>query len=152
MSASSMVSWRRQLLALCAAVLAAAWGWAHAATDFSGKRVALVVGNGKYSTAPLKNPVNDARAMARSLQELGFEVTLRENSGLRDLALAVRKFGSAITPGSAAVFYFAGHGMQVRGRNYLVPVDADIQLEDEVPYSASTSIRCWTSWRWGKAP
>jgi uncharacterized caspase-like protein len=106
-----------------------------AQANFSGKRIALVIGNGKYPTAPLKNPVNDARAMAKSLKELGFEVTLRENSSQRDLAAAVRQFGSSITPGSAAVFYFAGHGMQVKGRNYLVPVDADIQLEDEVPYS-----------------
>ena len=106
-----------------------------AQANFSGKRIALVIGNGKYPSAPLKNPVNDARAMAKSLKELGFEVTLRENSSQRDLAAAVRQFGSSITPGSAAVFYFAGHGMQVKGRNYLVPVDADIQLEDEVPYS-----------------
>ena len=100
-----------------------------------GKRVALVIGNSKYPTAPLKNPANDARAMARTLKELGFEVTLRENTGQRELAAAVRQFGSTITPGSAAVFYYAGHGMQVKGRNYLVPVDADIQVEDEVPYS-----------------
>lgn len=101
----------------------------------SDKRVALIIGNSKYPTAPLKNPGNDARAMAKSLKELGFEVTLRENAGQRDMAAAVRQFGSSITPGAVALFYFAGHGMQVKGRNYLVPTDADIQLEDEVPYS-----------------
>lgn len=106
-----------------------------ALANFSGKRMALVIGNGSYPSAPLKNPVNDARAMARTLKELGFEVTLRENVGQRDMAAVVRQFGSSISPGSAALFYFAGHGMQVKGRNYLVPVDADIQLEDEVPYS-----------------
>lgn len=100
-----------------------------------GKRIALVVGNGAYPTAPLKNPVNDARAVAKVLKELGFVVTLRENTGRRDLAAAIRQFGSSISPGSAALFYFAGHGMQVKGRNYLVPADADIQVEDEVPYS-----------------
>ena len=105
------------------------------ASATAGKRIALVIGNGTYPTAPLKNPVNDARAMAKTLKELGFEVALRENTSQRDLAAAVRQFGSSITPGSSAVFYFAGHGMQVKGRNYLVPVDADIQLEDEVPYS-----------------
>lgn len=106
------------------------------AAPFAGKRVALVVGNSKYPTAPLRNPGNDARAIAKSLKDLGFEVTLRENASQRDLAVAIRQFGSSITPGSAALFYFAGHGMQVKGRNYLVPVDADIQVEDEVPYSA----------------
>lgn len=106
------------------------------AAPFAGKRVALVVGNSKYPTAPLRNPGNDARAIAKSLKDLGFEVTLRENASQRDLAVAIRQFGTSITPGSAALFYFAGHGMQVKGRNYLVPVDADIQVEDEVPYSA----------------
>jgi len=117
-------------------LLSAASTWTTGATAAaSGKRIALVIGNGKYPTAPLKNPGNDARAMAKSLKELGFEVTLRENAGQRDMAAAVRQFGSSITPGAIALFYFAGHGMQVKGRNYLVPVDADIQIEDEVPYS-----------------
>ena len=100
-----------------------------------GKRIALVVGNSKYPTAPLKNPVNDAKAMAQTLKDLGFEVTLRENAAQREMAAAVRQFGSLITPGSTALFYFAGHGMQVRGKNFLVPVDSDIQFEEEVPYS-----------------
>ncbi len=100
-----------------------------------GKRLALVIGNAAYPSAPLKNPVNDARAMARTLKELGFEVVLRENIGQRDMAAVVRQFGASISPGSTTLFYFAGHGMQVKGRNYLVPVDADIQLEDEVPYA-----------------
>ena len=127
-----MTAFRLFWLALCAAALLGAP--AHAAS-FGGKRIALVIGNSKYPSAPLKNPANDARAMAKTLKELGFEVTLRENASQRDLAAAVRQFGSSISPGSAAVFYFAGHGMQVKGRNFLVPVDADIQLEDEVPYS-----------------
>ena len=124
-------------LACAVALLFAATAWtAQAAAAFSGKRVALVIGNSKYPSAPLKNPGNDARAVANSLKELGFEVVLRENAGRRDLAVAIRQFGAAIAPGSAALFYFAGHGMQVKGRNYLVPIDADIQVEDEVPYSA----------------
>lgn len=129
----SMAVVLRFLLALLAALALA--GGATAAT-FGGKRVALVIGNGKYPSAPLKNPVNDAKAMARTLKDLGFEVTLRENAGQRDMAAAIRQFGASIAPGSAALFYFAGHGMQVKGRNYLVPTDADIQLEDEVPYAA----------------
>lgn len=129
----STAAFLRFLLVLFAALSLA--GEVSAAT-FGGKRVALVIGNGKYPTAPLRNPVNDARAMAKTLKELGFEVTLRENASQRDMAAAVRQFGSSISPGTAALFYFAGHGMQVKGRNYLVPTDADIQLEDEVPYAA----------------
>lgn len=122
-------------LALLLGLLASPALLAQAPAAFTGKRVALVIGNGKYPSAPLKNPVNDAGAMARALKELGFEVTLRENAGQRDMAAAIRQFGASIAPGSAALFYFAGHGMQVKGRNYLVPTDADIQLEEEVPYS-----------------
>ena len=116
-------------------LLPAAWAQGQGAASGTAKRVALVIGNGKYPTAPLKNPVNDARAMAQSLKELGFEVTLRENTSQRDMAAAVRQFGTTISAGATALFYFAGHGMQVRGKNFLVPVDADIQLEEEVPYS-----------------
>lgn len=130
MFGSAVLLLRALVAALCLLVFGGTP--AYAATV---KRVALVVGNGKYPTAPLKNPVNDARAMAKTLKELGFEVTLRENTSQRDLAAAVRQFGASISPGSVALFYFAGHGMQVKGRNYLVPVDADIQVEDEVPYS-----------------
>lgn len=130
MFGSTVLLLRALVVALC--LLAVAGTSAYAATV---KRVALVIGNSTYPTAPLKNPLNDARAMAKTLKELGFEVTLRENTSQRDLAAAVRQFGTSISPGSVALFYFAGHGMQVKGRNYLVPVDADIQVEDEVPYS-----------------
>jgi hypothetical protein len=130
MFGSTVLLLRALVVALC--LLAVAGTSAYAATV---KRVALVIGNSTYPTAPLKNPLNDARAMAKTLKELGFEVTLRENTSQRDLAAAVRQFGASISPGSVALFYFAGHGMQVKGRNYLVPVDADIQVEDEVPYS-----------------
>lgn len=134
-----MLQFRSMAIELCTAVLLAAMllmtptAWS---SVLPGKRVALVIGNSTYPTAPLKNPGNDARAVAKSLKALGFEVTLRENASQRDLAAAIRQFGSSISPGSVALFYFAGHGMQVKGRNYLVPVDADIQVEDEVPYSA----------------
>ncbi|MBI4988535.1 MAG: caspase family protein [Rhodocyclales bacterium] len=99
------------------------------------KRVALVIGNGAYPVSPLKNPVNDARAISRALKDLGFDVTHRENLNQKSMADVIRQFGARLTPGTAAVFYYAGHGMQVQGRNFLIPVDADVQAEDEVPYS-----------------
>jgi uncharacterized caspase-like protein/predicted Zn-dependent protease with MMP-like domain len=99
------------------------------------KRVALVIGNGAYPATPLRNPVNDARAVSRALKDLGFDVTHRENLTQRAMADVIRQFGARLTPGTAAVFYYAGHGMQVQGRNFLIPVDADVQAEDEVPYS-----------------
>jgi hypothetical protein len=99
-------------------------------------RVALVIGNGKYAAAPLPNPVNDAQDMARALEAAGFTVIRRENASLKEMVLALREFGDKLGRTSTGVFYFAGHGLQVRGRNYLVPVDADIAREDEVAFSA----------------
>jgi uncharacterized caspase-like protein len=99
-------------------------------------RVALVIGNGTYPTAPLRNPVNDARDVAAALKSAGFQVALHENLGLRAMADAAREFGDRLRSDGVALFYFAGHGVQVKDRNYLIPVDADIQREDEVPYAA----------------
>jgi formylglycine-generating enzyme required for sulfatase activity len=98
------------------------------------QRVALVIGNSNYKSAPLKNPVNDAQDIARSLQGLGFQVTLKQNQGRDAMAQAIREFGNQLKRGGTGLFYYAGHGMQVKGKNFLLPVDADIQSEDEVPY------------------
>jgi len=111
-----------------AAVLAIALCLA-AGTALAETKIALVIGNAAYAAAPLRNPVNDANAMASRLRAMGFEVALKTNVAQRDMTRAVSQFGQAIKPGSVALFYYAGHGMQVRGRNFLVPVDADIQSE-----------------------
>jgi uncharacterized caspase-like protein len=100
-------------------------------------RVALVIGNGSYTNSPLRNPANDARAVAGSLKQLGFEVAHHENLGLKAMGRAIRDFGSKLKDvGGVGLFYYAGHGMQVNGRNYLIPVDADIQNEDEIAFNA----------------
>ena len=98
------------------------------------RRVALVVGNSSYRTSPLKNPQNDARAVASALRKLNFEVIERSNLSREAFSLLVREFGDRLKGASVGLFYFAGHGLQVKGRNYLVPVDVDIAREDEVPY------------------
>jgi caspase domain-containing protein len=100
-------------------------------------RLALVVGNGAYEAAPLRNPVNDARDFAATLVESGFEVTRLENVGLRELRAALRDFGDRLKKrGGVGLFFFAGHGMQVKGRNYLIPVTAQIEREDEVEFES----------------
>ena len=104
-------------------------GCVHAFAAAPEPRVALVIGNAAYPAAPLRNPVNDASAIAARLRATGFEVTLRTNVTQREFTRAVSQFGQALKPGSVALFYYAGHGMQVRGRNFLIPVDADIQSE-----------------------
>ncbi len=107
-----------------------------AAATQTSQRLALVIGNGAYREAPLGNPGNDARAIAQALERSGFTVILRTDVGLRDMMNAVRDFGTRLREGGTGVFYFAGHGMQIKGRNYLIPVGADIQREDEVAYQA----------------
>ncbi len=123
------------LLCMAAALVGQSPAFAQRNAPESLKRVALIIGNGAYPSSPLKNPVNDARAISRALKDLGFDVTHRENLTQKAMADAIRQFGARLTPGTAAVFYYAGHGMQVQGRNFLIPVDADVQAEDEVPYS-----------------
>ncbi len=77
------------------------------------KRVALVIGNGTYDGSPLRNPVNDARAMARALRELGFGVIAPENATQREMRLAIIRFGDRFRGGGVGLFFFAGHGVQV---------------------------------------
>ncbi len=99
-------------------------------------RVALIVGNASYKTSPLRNPVNDARAMRDKLQRMGFVVVYFENLQVRQVGAALREFRNAIRPGSVALFFYAGHGLQVRGENYLPTVDAELASEEDVPYQA----------------
>jgi Caspase domain len=76
------------------------------------RRVALVIGNAAYDTAPLRNPVNDARAMATTLRTLGFEVTALENAALTDMKRAIDDFGDRLrSGGGVGLFYFSGHGV-----------------------------------------
>lgn len=99
-------------------------------------RIALVIGNSKYAEAPLRNPVNDARAMAAVLRDLGFDVTLLENADRHAMQRASLDFGRKLKDDVVGLFYFAGHGMQVRGVNYLIPIGAHVGSEEEVEVEA----------------
>ena len=99
-------------------------------------RYALVIGNSSYKTSPLRNPVNDAQDMATSLRRLGFVVIEKENISRKEMTDSIREFGDLIAKGGVGLFYYAGHGMQVNGKNYLIPVNANIQREDEVAYQS----------------
>ena len=100
------------------------------------QRLALVIGNGAYRSVPLKNPVNDATDVAAMLEKLGFRVVLRTNVGRKAMEGAIRQFGRDLLKGGIGLFYFAGHGMQVGGRNYLIPVDAQIETESDVHFES----------------
>jgi formylglycine-generating enzyme required for sulfatase activity/uncharacterized caspase-like protein len=103
-----------------------------AAAPASEQRVALIIGNAAYKDAPLRNPVNDATDMARALRELGFKTTLKTNAGQRQMKDAIREFGSELARGGVGLFYFAGHGIQYKGRNFLVPIGAAIEREAHI--------------------
>ena len=122
-------------LALGLAVLALATATAVAAQSREARH-ALVIGNGAYADAPLPNAVNDARDIARALERSGFQVTVLEDANLVTMARALRDFGDRIAGGGVGLFYFAGHGLQVKGRNFLVPARASIEREDEVAFQA----------------
>ncbi|MBI3517212.1 MAG: SUMF1/EgtB/PvdO family nonheme iron enzyme [Proteobacteria bacterium] len=97
------------------------------------RRVALVIGNGAYQAgAALANPANDARAMSAKLRKLGFDVIAVENGTQQSMRRAIGQFSNKLTADAVSLFYYAGHGMQVNGRNYLIPIDAEISTEQTV--------------------
>lgn len=97
------------------------------------KRIALVIGNGDYTaTSKLKNTLNDAKAMTATLKGLGFDVTTIENGNYEAIKNAIYAFGDRIQDVDVSLFFYAGHGIEVDGANYLVPVDADIQSHLDV--------------------
>ena len=102
-------------------------------------RVALVIGNSAYARAPLANPVNDARLIAAKLKAQGFEVFDAYDASQRDMKRAVQTFAATLRQRGkdvAAFIFYAGHGVQVKGENYLIPVDAKIESEADVDIDA----------------
>ena len=97
-----------------------------------GRRIALVVGNANYKVRPLKNPRNDADDVSRSLKTTGFEVIDLRDATLPQMRIAVRQFGDRLVNNDVGLVYYLGHGVEVKGRNYFIPVNADIQREDEI--------------------
>jgi carboxyl-terminal processing protease len=122
---------RRRLLA--AALVAPATTLPVWAANAGGPKAALVIGNARYKVGALKNPLNDAQAVASSLARLGFEVTQHADTTLAQMIDAFVQFSRHTQKAAVRVVYYAGHGVQVKGRNYLLPVDTEIRAEDEVP-------------------
>ena len=96
------------------------------------QRIALVIGNGAYQEDPLANPVNDATDVAKALRELDFEVILLQDLNWQGMDEAIENFSNKLRQGGVGVFYYAGHGVQVKGENYLIPIDARLQRERDV--------------------
>ncbi|CAN5147703.1 hypothetical protein BH10PSE7_BH10PSE7_35100 [soil metagenome] len=103
----------------------------------TGRRVALVIGNGTYAEAgTLANPVNDALDVAAKLASLGFEVIEGHDLGKRALEQKIGAFSDALAGAEAGLFFYAGHGLQVDGRNFIVPVDARLDMPAKLKLEA----------------
>lgn len=100
------------------------------------RRIALVIGNSRYTSGPLRNPENDAQVVSKALKETGFHVLTYTNLNQKDMKKAIRAFGDALVPGGVAMFYYSGHGIQIKGSNYLIPINADIRNEGDVELEA----------------
>jgi hypothetical protein len=102
-------------------------------------RIALVIGNSDYASGPLPNPANDAKLIGDALTGLGFDVIARRNADQLTMKRAIQEFGSRLEkagPGAVGLFYYAGHGVQLSGRNYLIPTTARIEREGDVEIEA----------------
>ena len=100
------------------------------------KRVALLVGNANYAVGSLRNPPNDVREMETALKSVGFEVHMILNADQNRMKRAIRDFGSNAREAEIAFFYYSGHGVQVRGENYLLPIGANIDKEGDYDIEA----------------
>jgi len=128
-------SWRALagVLVTCLAVLAA--------PAYAEKRVALVVGNDNYRyVSKLQKAVNDARTMGNTLKQLGFSVMVAENQNRQQFSETLLAFDKAIEPGDTAFFFYAGHGFEVGGQNYLLPVDMPAATEGQEELVRDASI------------
>jgi hypothetical protein len=103
----------------------------------SQNRIALVIGNSSYKNASLKNPVNDAMDMSQKLKKFGFTVKHLKNANQHQMEDAIRNFGTKLSQkNSVGLFYYAGHGVQVNDRNYLIPIGARIEKVTDVKYQS----------------
>ena len=108
----------------------------------SEKRLALIIGNSEYTFGgSLANSVNDARAMQKSLESLGFKVFKFENSDQLTMKKAIDEFGRNLKNHTVGLFFYAGHGVQVNGSNYLIPINANLENENDVEYDAVRADR-----------
>jgi uncharacterized caspase-like protein len=118
-----------------AAVVLAIWStWLFTQPAFAEKRVALVIGNSAYkNVARLRNPANDAAAVVAMFKKAGFDaVDLRQDLNVVEMRRALREFGNKTRDADVAVIYYAGHGIELDGTNYLIPIDATLETDTDV--------------------
>ena len=135
---NSMISWLSRLLAATGIVAACL---AFAAPAHAEKRVALVVGNNDYRNVPkLQKAVNDARTMGDTLKQLGFTVMVAENQNRQAFSQTLLAFDNAVEAGDTAFFFYAGHGFEIAGQNFLLPTDVPAATEGQEELVRDASI------------
>ena len=100
------------------------------------KRIALVIGNANYPSAQIKNPLNDANDISAVLKQSGFEIIDQRNATLLEMTRAIRLFGDKLQNSDVGLVYYSGHGIEAKGRNYLLPVNISMLREDEIGFQA----------------
>jgi hypothetical protein len=116
-------------------------GLAFAAPAYAEKRVALVIGNNDYRNVPkLQKAVNDARTMGDTLKQLGFSVMVAENLNRQQFSQALLTFDNAVEPGDTAFFFYAGHGFEIAGQNFLLPTDVPAATEGQEELVRDASV------------
>src|ERR671926_1021988 len=133
-----MKGWFSRLLAVTSLAACIA---AFAAPAYAEKRVALVIGNNDYRNVPkLQKAVNDARTMGDTLKQLGFSVMIAENQSRQQFSETLLAFDKAVEPGDTAFFFYAGHGFEIAGQNYLLPTDVPAATEGQEELVRDSSI------------
>lgn len=122
-------------------LLIPSFGYSQRALRVQQKRLALVIGNGEYKSSPLKNPANDANDMATMLRNSNFEVIRKINANKGDMLIAIDKFGKKLRSADVGLFFFAGHGMQVKGQNFLIPIGSYVSTETDIEFEGVAAGR-----------
>ncbi|MCX7028385.1 MAG: caspase family protein [Spirochaetes bacterium] len=143
-SHASRRAFRRGIsLASCAFLLTVALSAADFGSETDqGRRQALLIGNSAYQKNALPNPVNDAKDFGAMLKEAGFETMVRTDLDLRGMEMAIREFSAGLGQGDTILVFYAGHGVESGGINYLIPVDnAGLESEADLKYKAYAASR-----------
>ena len=110
------------------------------------RRVALIIGNADYKIGPLQNPINDATAVAEVFRKLGFDkVLLKPNLGIEQFRAALLEMSREASGADAGVVYFAGHGIESNGKNFLIPIDANLARAGDLSLETIALDPSWIS-------
>jgi len=105
-------------------------------SNITHRKLALIIGNSKYKDSPLNNPINDANDLSKNLQKLNFKVHTVLDASKREIVEAINTFSEKLSGYDVGLFFYAGHGMQIKGRNYLIPIEAQINAASDVEFEA----------------